>query len=656
MLFSIIDDITERKRTEDKLKQSEIALKKAEEIGKFGYWQLHLNEKLMISSDGASIIYGFDTNENILAQVQRMAHEEYRPMLDKALYNLIHQGLIYDVEYKIKRESDGKIIDIHSKAEFDAAKNIIFGTVQDISEQKHLEETLKLNEHFMKTIMDNLPGMVAYWNSELQNSFANEAYLSFFGKTKEQMQGISMLELMKSELFAQNKPFVQRVLAGNKQSFERTLIKQNGTTSYTWAQYIPDFDGEKVKGFFAIVTDITEIKNAQIELEQLNQQLQLRSIEIGSINNNLTKERDLIQKYLNLVEVLILSFNTDGSIQMVNRKGLEILGYEKDELQNKNWFKTCLPQPQGMEQIFPIYKEILAGNIESFEHFENEIITKTGEKRLIAWHNNYLRNENGVIEASISSGEDITDRKQAELKIQQQNMELIKLNTDKDRFISILAHDLKSPFGSLVGFSELLLANIRKYDISKIEKHLTNIYNSAQNIYSLLDDLLMWARSQSGHLQFEPNEYNFAKLNADIIQVLTPTANAKKITINQFADSDIIVYADIDMLKTVLRNLISNAIKYTNCEGTIDITANKSPSEITISVSDNGVGIAPQNLSKLFDMAQKHTTSGTSGEKGTGLGILLCKEFVEKHGGRIWVESELGQGSTFKFTLPYIKI
>lgn len=247
---------------------------------------------------------------------------------------------------------------------------------------------------------------------------------------------------------------------------------------------------------------------------------------------------------------------------------------------------------------------------------------------------------------------DITLRRKAEEQLIRSESVLKKLNKDKDRFISILAHDLKNPFIALCGLSEVLKANIHNYDIKKIEMFVSHINDSAQNTYSLLEELLLWARSQSGKLPFNPQKLTFAEITQDVIGVLSPNALEKSIIIKHFTKDDIIIFADKDMLKTVLRNLISNAIKFTNPGGEVKIYAEKDLANITITVSDNGIGIAPNNLDKLFDISQAHTTAGTSNESGTGLGLILCKEFVEKHGGKIWVESE--NGSDFKFSLPMV--
>jgi len=248
--------------------------------------------------------------------------------------------------------------------------------------------------------------------------------------------------------------------------------------------------------------------------------------------------------------------------------------------------------------------------------------------------------------------EDITLRKQTEEDIRIKNAELQRLNTDKDYFISILAHDLKGPLSSIIGLLELLLGNLQTYDINEIESQLTAVNNSAIGAYNLLDDILVWALSQSGKLPFEPEEFSLKQSCEEVVEMLKPGADKKSITINIDVAERVIVFADINMLNTILRNLISNAIKFTRKGGNINIFSEQNNPEITISVSDNGTGVSAEILSHLFDNTQKHSLKGTANEKGTGLGLLICKKFVENHSGRIWAESKVGQGSIFKFTLP----
>jgi len=240
----------------------------------------------------------------------------------------------------------------------------------------------------------------------------------------------------------------------------------------------------------------------------------------------------------------------------------------------------------------------------------------------------------------------------SELIIKQQNTELLKLNADKDRFMSILSHDLKSPFNTILGYSELLHEDYEKYSPVQIKERLGIINDMSNKTYNLLEDLLLWTKSQSGEMNFQPKLIDLSKICHETIESLKLSANAKKININNLSTSTINLFADQNMLKTILRNLISNAIKFTYPNGKINIYAETDDNNINITIADNGVGIDQNDIPKLWDIASKHSTYGTADEKGTGLGLLLCKEFVEKHGGKIWVESELGKGSDFKFTLP----
>ncbi|RPH32988.1 MAG: response regulator [Bacteroidales bacterium] len=263
-----------------------------------------------------------------------------------------------------------------------------------------------------------------------------------------------------------------------------------------------------------------------------------------------------------------------------------------------------------------------------------------------------LYNTKGEIVGAITTVRDITKRKNDEETLKANEILLKGLNADKDRFLSILAHDLKNPFHLLLGFSEILSENLRIWDIDKIETLAVQINNSSQKIYNLLEDILLWARSQSGKIPYKPEKLDFIDICMGVVENAKMNASNKNITIKYFAAEEIAVFADSNMLKTILRNLISNAIKFTNIGGNIHVYAEAKDSIITISVTDNGIGIPQKILNNLFDITQTQTTEGTANESGTGLGLFLCKDFVEKHGGKIWVESEVGKGSTFYFTIP----
>lgn len=241
-------------------------------------------------------------------------------------------------------------------------------------------------------------------------------------------------------------------------------------------------------------------------------------------------------------------------------------------------------------------------------------------------------------------------------KLNATNEELQKANQDKDKFLKILAHDLKNPMFAISGFSDLLIKNFRKYDENTIEKQLGIINAMTKKTYDLLEELLLWTRSQSGKIPFEPRTFQLKKVCDDVLSLLNESAATKQIEIISEIDAGFELHADVDMLRTILRNLISNAIKFTHENGQITLRAVQQDTDMIITVSDNGIGMGQEVVSRLWQIAEHYTSPGTKGEKGTGLGLMLCKEFVEKHNGRIWVESEVGKGSDFKIALPVSEV
>jgi signal transduction histidine kinase len=244
-------------------------------------------------------------------------------------------------------------------------------------------------------------------------------------------------------------------------------------------------------------------------------------------------------------------------------------------------------------------------------------------------------------------------------KLTTTNEKLQELNATKNRFFSIIAHDLKSPFNAMIGFSELLISQFDELDISTQKNYISILSQSIQNAYRLLENLLTWARSQMGNISFKPEEENINLLTNEAIKTLSQLAKNKTISLSNKIPVDLFGFVDRNMFTTIIRNLISNAIKFTPKGGVIEVNSqlvnNKNKEKyVEISIKDNGIGIAPEIQSKLFNSTESHSTQGTEKEKGTGLGLIICKEFVEKHGGKIWVESEKGKGSKFVFTLPMI--
>lgn len=247
---------------------------------------------------------------------------------------------------------------------------------------------------------------------------------------------------------------------------------------------------------------------------------------------------------------------------------------------------------------------------------------------------------------------DITGSRRNEEEIVKKNQELRKLNAEKDKFFSIIAHDLKNPFNSILGFSELLKNEAHKQKIEDVVKYAGVINSSAQNTFELLENLLEWSLIQQGRIPFDPHTLLLNRIVEAEIENLTYYASQKNILIGNGITASIIIEADEDMLSTILRNLMANAIKFTPKNGKVQVLAKIEERQVVISVSDTGVGMTGETIGKLFKIETSFTSRGTENEKGTGLGLILCKEFVEKHNGKIWVESEVGKGSVFSFTIP----
>jgi signal transduction histidine kinase len=223
----------------------------------------------------------------------------------------------------------------------------------------------------------------------------------------------------------------------------------------------------------------------------------------------------------------------------------------------------------------------------------------------------------------------------------------------KDKFFSIIAHDLKSPFAGFLGLTKMMSERINDFSKSELQEFSVAMKDSAINLYKLLENLLEWSRIQRGVTEYNPTTCLLAYYVKENLDLVTESANLKNINLIHLDDDNIKVKADIAMLNTVVRNLISNAIKFTPRNGKIEIGYGiKEDGFCTVFIKDSGVGMDPELLSDLFKLDAKVSRKGTDGEPSTGLGLLLCKEFVEKNGGKIWVESEVGKGSTFYFTLP----
>jgi len=287
--------------------------------------------------------------------------------------------------------------------------------------------------------------------------------------------------------------------------------------------------------------------------------------------------------------------------------------------------------------------------------FEETIISE-GKKHVWLTHKFPLKDSSSGKVYIIGMEIDITERKEKEEEIKKYSKQLEELNKNKDKFISVLAHDLRGPFTPILGYTELLATSAEYLTYQEIKEYAHSLDVIVKNQFQLLENVLDWSRLEGNRLKIEPKGLNLFDEVKKILNLYQPIYNDKEIQIIEKVDPAYEIITDQHSLNTILRNLISNAIKFTPNKGTIQIIASKENNGYKIKIIDSGIGIPKENLPKIFGGESGFTTRGTNNEKGTGLGLTICKELVEKLGGQIWVESEVGKGSTFTIFLPNLKI
>lgn len=362
------------------------------------------------------------------------------------------------------------------------------------------------------------------------------------------------------------------------------------------------------------------------------------------------KKRD-VEKFNQLIKNsfdMIVLLDSNGVQHYVSESCERILGYKPKELINISVIETMV-HPDDQEKTKAGLTDILRNSTNGGVQYRHR--HKNGSWRYLeAFGTNQINNP--LIKSVVLNVRDITERKKAENDLIESKARLSESNVTKDRFFSIIGHDLKSPFNSILGFSQILVDQINKKDYNGIENYAKIIHDSANRAMNLLANLLEWSRTQTGRIEFNPEYFEFVTIMNEEVDLLNDSAHQKSILISTKLPHDITIVADKAMLKTILRNLLSNAIKFTNPGGEIIISTQQKDQELIVSVADNGVGIIKEFRDKLFRIDYSYSTLGTNKETGTGLGLLLCKEFIEKHRGAIWVERNEPKGCIFNFSLP----
>lgn len=546
-------------------------------------------------------------------------------------------------ENSIMFTPDGRVWDERGEPIFDTAGELI-GVLEiatDITDRKKAEQALHESEEKFKAVADTSP-LAIYLSSGIEQTaeYINPTFIKLFGYTIDDVPSAEQWW----PLAYPDEYYRRQVEEEWQRKVECAINTQTEIEPLEVVVTCKDGSHRNVQwGFktigkqnWAFGLDLTERKKAEELLRE-----------------NKEKYRILTE---NMKDVVWILDTSSLRFLYVSPSVTKLRGYTPEEIMAEPMDAALTPEIAILfKQVIHQNVDNLLAGVESYDNFFIEEVEQPCKDGSTVWTEvitKYNLNEKTGLVELWGVTREISERKKAALEIKLKSEELQKLNSQKDKFFSIIAHDLKSPFSAILGFSGMLKREAPNLEIDSIVKYADVINSSSQQTFRLLENLLDWARMQQDIVPFEPKAIILNSLINNEIESLKYNADQKNITLVNMASDEIIVTADENMLGTILRNLISNAIKFTPKDGKVNVEAKMNLNQVEISVSDTGIGIKKENIEKLFKIETSFSTRGTGNEKGSGLGLLLCKEFVEKHGGTILVESEPGKGSKFQFTIP----
>lgn len=501
------------------------------------------------------------------------------------------------------------------------------GVAVDITERRLAEKVLAAKEAELRTLLQTIPDLI--WLKDINGVYmtCNKMFEQFFGASEAEIIGktdYNFVDKVQADFFRKNDQNAMN--AGIPTSNEEWItFASDGHKALLETIKMPMYNEKKeIIGVLGVGRDITYRKHAEEMLRQSE------------------------AKYRNLIETMpdgVYRSTPEGKFIEVNDAMVRILGYDSKEDLMSIDIKTQLYFDS--KERDRLTKSLRINELDIFP-----LRKKDGTTVYIEDHGWFATDDAGNIIFHEGISRDVTQRKQSEVQLQEYSEQLKELVATKDKFFSIIAHDLKSPFNSILGLSEIIKNDAKHLDIAAIEQYASIIHSTSNNTFKLLENLLDWARIQQSQMPFQPVSFILKSIANEVIELSNEKANSKMIAIINYIPDNLIVVADKNMIRTILRNLISNALKFTSANGKVGIKAQSIDNNVEISIEDTGIGIKKEDIKKIFKIGSNFSKRGTENEKGTGLGLLLCKEFVEKHGGQIWVESEDGKGSEFKFRLP----
>jgi len=500
LLYYIVHDINERKLAEEELRRKEMQLRTAQKVGHVGSWEIDFNSGKVDASEEARNIYGLEGEQLTIERIQQIVLPQYRPLLDKALSELVEKNSPYDVQFGMIRQRCGNIRFIHSVAEYHTERNVVTGMIRDITEHRRSEDALAEEAAWRRILMEQSRDGIVIIDQDGKVFEANPRYAEMLGYSHEEMQALHM-----------------------------------------W-----DWDIHYTR-------------------EQLLEMLQLADSK-GVLHE--TRQR---RKNGTLIDVEI-----------------------------------------------------------------NANAARFGSRKL-----------------SFCVCRDITERKQAEEELLSAKLAAEAANRIKGEFLATMSHELRTPLNSIIGFSEILLGGMFGSLNEKQTSYVNYVLMSGKHLLNLINDILDLSKVEAGKMELDCEQFYLSDAIAEIKTLISPLAIKKNIHLDVRIDSQLgMIDADKTKFKQILYNLISNAIKFTDEKGYVTIEAQRSGNLVQVSINDTGIGIAKNDMDKLFQPFKQLNPCLNREYEGTGLGLALVKKFVEMHGGKIRVESKVGEGSIFTFVIP----
>lgn len=480
-------------------------------------------------------------------------------------------------------------------------------------------------------IFDSIPASIFAINKQ--------GTIVFLNKSAQNFSGINAANLSAENLF--------HYLSNDGMSFKEII--NDFPESQSIVSLEAKFTSKNKKTFYTTVA-VNKLENKFFDEQVFI--ISITDLTFQKMQAELIKESQIrFENIANSAPVMIWITDVDGLIIFVNKIWSEFSGRSLGEELGFNWIKDV--HPDDLAELMNLYQRSTSEHT-NFSH-QFRLKRKDNIYRWLMMNGIPRFNDDNMFLGFIGTCIDVTQQKEDEDYIREINIELQKANQNKDKFFSIISHDLRSPLSGIMSLLEIIVNEYDSLEESELKEIIFEAARTARITYTLMENLLDWSRIQTGRMVYDPYNLSIAEIVSGIENLYLQKFKEKNIAFKSELCDKCITYADSYMIETILRNLVSNAIKFTNTGGTISISSEQLENEMLIKVTDTGVGMSENQISNLFKLDQTSSTIGTAGERGTGLGLMLCKELVEKQGGRIWIESIFNSGTTFYFTLPKAK-